>query len=159
MEAPNYLDSLDHVAKRFGSITDHERLYARLKETWDALERTAIEWQHDILHDAYPNHSIQNMATVLYETPRADKAADCEIIRQKDKEYGGSWYRRGGRGAFFMLARKWDRIEEAVKKHGTQIFATDERAEGILDDFGDLRRYLLLVLAWHEARELQRSPF
>ena len=47
-----------------------------------------------------------------------------------------------------MLARKWDRIENQVKNHGWDIFATvkkDTRPEGILDDIRDLRRYLLLV--------------
>jgi hypothetical protein len=47
-----------------------------------------------------------------------------------------------------MLARKWDRIENQVKPNGWDIFDTykkDTRAEGILDDIQDLRRYLLLV--------------
>jgi outer membrane murein-binding lipoprotein Lpp len=47
-----------------------------------------------------------------------------------------------------MLARKWDRIENQVKKVAYDIFEAhekDSRAEGILDDIQDLRRYLLLV--------------
>ena len=47
-----------------------------------------------------------------------------------------------------MLARKWDRIENQVKKLGYDVFETalqDPSADGILDDIGDLRRYLLLV--------------
>jgi outer membrane murein-binding lipoprotein Lpp len=47
-----------------------------------------------------------------------------------------------------MLARKWDRIENQVKKVAYDIFEayeTDSRAEGLLDDIQDLRRYLLLV--------------
>ncbi len=86
-------------------------------------------------------------------------AEDCAQLRAKDKEYGGSWLKRGGVGAFMMLARKWDRLETAM---GTPLpdldrfdvierAVYDEREEGLLDDIGDLRRYLLLVEA--EIRE------
>tara|TARA_B100000900_G_scaffold406951_1_gene418825 strand:- start:8010 stop:8342 length:333 start_codon:yes stop_codon:yes gene_type:complete len=73
---------------------------------------------------------------------------DVEILKEAEKSYGTSWKQRGGVGAFMMLARKWDRLENQVKKHGWDVFQTaleDSRAEGILDDIGDLRRYLLLV--------------
>lgn len=70
----------------------------------------------------------------------------------KDRDYGSSWRRRGGVGAFMMLARKWDRLENQCKKHGWDIFAAGVVQEGvvvdpdgILDDIADLRRYLLLV--------------
>lgn len=75
---------------------------------------------------------------------------DVEEIKRKDAEYGGSWKRRGGVGAFMMLARKWDRIEEQVKKANYDIFTAslaDSRDEGLLDDIRDLRRYLTLVEA------------
>lgn len=73
---------------------------------------------------------------------------DVEKIKEKDKEYGSSWKKRGGIGAFHMLARKWDRLEVAVKIFGDDIFRAieeDERVEGVLDDVRDLRRYLMLV--------------
>src|SRR5216684_2463167 len=73
---------------------------------------------------------------------------DIDELVKKDAEYGSSWKRRGGIGAYMMLARKIDRIEQQVKAHGYDIFAaaaTDARAEGIRDDIGDLRRYLMLV--------------
>jgi len=98
---------------------------------------------------------------------------DAQVLREKDKEYGGSWLKRGGVGAFMMLCRKWDRLETQVSKHipdtddgddmdrihfpGVDRFdiighaLKDRREEGILDDIGDLRRYLLLVEA--EVRE------
>ena len=47
-----------------------------------------------------------------------------------------------------MLARKWDRIENQVKKHGWNVFLAmerDRRPEGIADDIKDLRCYLLLI--------------
>lgn len=63
--------------------------------------------------------------------------------------YGDSWRQRGGVGAFMMLARKWDRIENQVRKHHYDVFHTAEaqggHPDGILDDIRDLRRYLMLV--------------
>jgi hypothetical protein len=72
---------------------------------------------------------------------------DVEILMEKDKSYGSSWRRRGGVGAFMMLARKWDRIENQCKDENWDIFAAchDGDRDGILDDISDLRRYLLLV--------------
>ena len=73
---------------------------------------------------------------------------DVETLIIKGRSYGNSWKKRGGIGAFMMLARKWDRIEEAVKNNGYDVFSTygkDARDEGIIDDIRDLRRYLLLV--------------
>jgi hypothetical protein len=64
------------------------------------------------------------------------------------ESYGNSWCKRGGPGAFMMLARKWDRLEQQCAKLNYDIFGAigkDMRAEGIMDDIRDLRRYLLLV--------------
>lgn len=116
---------------------------------------------------------------------------DAAGLRRAEEQYGSSWMQRGGVGAFMMLARKWDRIERAVRprilmadiqevkeqllrylddaacEEGPDlvklrallenmehmpwdIFKTiqrDERAEGIIDDIRDLRRYLMLVEA------------
>ena len=89
---------------------------------------------------------------------------DVQTLESKDKEYGGSWLKRGGVGAFMMLARKWDRLEQAMSSEVPRVTLSsgettkpidkydiieralaDGREEGILDDIGDLRRYLLLV--------------
>lgn len=74
---------------------------------------------------------------------------DVETLKVKNESYGASWRKRGGVGAFMMLARKWDRLETQVAKNGYDIFATirDNRggADDILDDIKDLRAYLLLV--------------
>lgn len=106
--------------------------------------------------------------------------AHLEDVAQEDvgglikaqESYGNSWKRRGGVGAFMMLARKWDRLEKQVSGYpilsrgGAQgapsevgvpwdIFehiASDQRAEGLIDDIRDLRRYLLLVEAEMRAR-------
>ena len=73
---------------------------------------------------------------------------DVQKLRQAEESYGDSWRGRGGIGAFMMLARKWDRIENQVEKDGYDVFTTiknDPSDSGILDDIKDLRRYLLLV--------------
>ena len=77
-------------------------------------------------------------------------AEDWTSLDRAEEDYGDSWRKRGGIGAFMMLARKWDRIEKQVVEKGWDIFKSieqDIRPEGILDDIKDLRRYLLLVEA------------
>lgn len=83
-------------------------------------------------------------------------ANDCVVLNQKDKDYGASWRKRGGVGAFMMLARKWDRLENIMKEshakegigsaHQYDLFEQLEFNYGdVLDDLRDLRRYLLLA--------------
>jgi hypothetical protein len=77
---------------------------------------------------------------------------DVRVLEEKGKTYGSSWRNRGGVGAFMMLARKWDRIENQCEALGYDIFKALEGSvstpDSILDDIRDLRRYLLLVDAW-----------
>lgn len=77
---------------------------------------------------------------------------DVRVLEKKGKAYGSSWRNRGGVGAFMMLARKWDRIENQCKAQGYDIFRTLESGidlpDSLLDDIRDLRRYLLLVDAF-----------
>ena len=82
---------------------------------------------------------------------------DVGRLVEKDKGYGRSWMKRGGVGAFMMLARKWDRLEHQVSHErigqgeraiAWDIFShleMDKRKEGLIDDLRDLRNYLLLV--------------
>jgi hypothetical protein len=88
---------------------------------------------------------------------------DCAMLRHKESTYGGSWKKRGGVGAFMMLARKMDRIENIAAKNGYDIFAVIQR-EGLLGSDGDLiaeirdlRGYLLLVEAEMFTRELTQA--
>ena len=37
---------------------------------------------------------------------------DAFKLEEAEKSYGDSWKKRGGVGAFMMLARKWDRIAQ-----------------------------------------------
>lgn len=71
---------------------------------------------------------------------------DIDVLEEKGKTYGDSWKKRGGVGAFMMLARKWDRIENQMQTNGYDIFKCNpDEKDGLLDDIQDLRRYLLLV--------------
>lgn len=75
---------------------------------------------------------------------------DQATLKGKEGAYAGSWQRRGGVGAFMMLARKWDRIENICRDMtGWDILqaGVQNRSE-ILDDIQDLRAYLLLVEQW-----------
>jgi len=80
---------------------------------------------------------------------------DARALRRASLEYGASFSKRGGVGHFMMLARKWDRIEQAIceEKLGLPKYdiyartAADDRPEGLIDDIRDLRRYLILVEA------------
>jgi hypothetical protein len=86
---------------------------------------------------------------------------DCVKLREKDREYRGSWKQRGGVGAFMMLARKWDRLEPQAKRLGWDVFEAirqDRRSDGIIDDIRDLRRYLLLVEAEMVAQRVFKEP-
>jgi len=84
--------------------------------------------------------------------------ADMDVLIIKGRSYGDSWKKRGGIGAFMMLARKWDRIENIVKNEGYDVFkAMDANVEDVLDDIADLRRYLTLVE--NEYRTYAADPF
>jgi hypothetical protein len=92
---------------------------------------------------------------------------DVQTLVKKDAEYGSSWKRRGGVGAFMMLARKWDRLEtQATRKEldsKYDIFDAIEQDnahspdnqffESTLETIRDLRRYLLLVESEIERRK------
>jgi hypothetical protein len=73
---------------------------------------------------------------------------DILSLIESEKSYGDSWKRRGGTGAFMMLARKFDRIEQQAESCNYDVFVAGSRfggEDGLLDDIGDLRRYLFLV--------------
>ena len=86
--------------------------------------------------------------------------SDVVALQEAEKSYGDSWRKRGGVGAFMMLARKWDRIENQVKAQQYDVFdaiESDRWAEGIMDDIQDLRRYLMLVEE-HMSTDLSQLP-
>jgi len=86
--------------------------------------------------------------------------SDVVALEKAEKSYGDSWRKRGGVGAFMMLARKWDRIENQVKAQQYDVFhaiEADRRSDGIMDDIQDLRRYLMLVEE-HMTTDLSQLP-
>ena len=73
-------------------------------------------------------------------------------LQLKESTYKGSWKKRGGVGAFMMLARKWDRIENMAEDNRYDIFTTITMSPNgqdgtLLAEIRDLRRYLILVEA------------
>lgn len=91
------------------------------------------------------------MSVENYELIQKLALEDVSVLKVKGQHYGRSWIKRGGVGAFMMLARKWDRIENDAEKQGFDILAAlrSSKAAGkdLLDDIADIRRYLLLVEA------------
>jgi len=91
-------------------------------------------------------YNYSEMITIVEKVAQVDVTK----LHKAEQRYGNSWKQRGGVGAFMMLARKWDRLEKQVNESNYDIFLAaekDNRAEGILDDIQDLRRYLMLVEA------------
>lgn len=81
----------------------------------------------------------------------------CWTLRKKEVHYKGSWQKRGGPGAFMMLARKWDRIESIAQEHGYDIFEAMMKNNGdIVDDIDDLIGYLVLCRAELVRRQQER---
>lgn len=82
---------------------------------------------------------------------------DTKRVLKKDEEYGASWKKRGGVGAYMVMIRKVDRLETQCARHGYDIFkALESDAEGsesLLDTIRDLRSYLDLIEADHRASD------
>lgn len=93
---------------------------------------------------------------------------DVDHLVMKERTYGGSWKKRGGVGAFMMMARKWDRIENMITEvlnGGTpydifyQISRNPTGADGtMLAEVRDLRRYLTLIEAEMIAQGVVERP-
>lgn len=100
---------------------------------------------------------INDMTTSEYsylDELEAIAKTDVEELRRKEKTYQGSWKKRGGTGAFMMLARKWDRIETISEQDRYDIFSIidheglDGKDGELIAEVRDLRRYLMLVEAY-----------
>jgi hypothetical protein len=88
---------------------------------------------------------------------------DVQQTLAKDQTYQGSWQKRGGVGAFMMLARKWDRIESILDRQFKYdvirgVDADISGADGtVLAEIRDLRSYLMLVEAEVMAMRAERG--
>lgn len=72
-----------------------------------------------------------------------------KMLHEKEREYKGSWKKRGGVGAFFVAIRKADALEEIVRKNDYDVFSLlgVSGAASIEDQLEDLAGYCLLILA------------
>ncbi len=162
----DYMNSVPSAVKSIKPDTGYENrldlLGDTLAEKWGIFESVAREFKYDLLEPMIRGGSERECAEVirrhvlvllplLYAMPGASGHEDIRVIREKDLHYGGSWCKRGGTTAFHMLVRKWDRIAVSLENHGnlSTAISVDVREEGLIDDVNDLRRYLILVLAWH----------
>lgn len=82
-----------------------------------------------------------------FEGMRDLAVQNVNVCIDKDKDYGASWKKRGGPGAYMVMARKMDRIEEQARKRAWDIFQVDDgkTTESLDDTIMDLINYLLLI--------------
>lgn len=160
-----YTDFIADAASQCGS-PDLETIGKDVLTTWFALETAAKSNGYDVLgYMGYCRDHVLHLIRLLYQMDSDDaEVEDVKQLLEKDAQYGGSWCKRGGVGAFMMACRKMDRLDNQLNKHGrswrrmlfdTQATNQPRRggAEGPWDDVGDLRRYLVLWEAWWMAKE------
>lgn len=128
------------VFSAWATVSDVPVLARKLR--WDLMWLTAMSSRLGFELPAFGPPSEQ-LHDALIETARTDM----EVLREKNASYGQSWKRRGGIGAFMMLSRKWDRIDNILKEFNGATFLRQVRNNPgqVQDDIADLRRYLLLV--------------
>jgi hypothetical protein len=155
-DAPDYIKHIDSVARANSTVLSYE---AELILSWQEFESKAakLPTPYDVLCSDMPPYFIsftREFVTLLYRNDDSSPQQDCDQIREKNAAYGGSWHKRGGTGAFHAFARKGDRLLSMLEIHQTleQCRKDKTNSESIDDTIGDLRRYLILMLAWHAAR-------
>lgn len=122
-----------------------------IQTEWGLLEQDARPRKYDVLENiALIRPRARKLIGLLFCAPGSHPHADALMLLEKDAEYGGSWVKRGGVGAFFTAVRKMDRLNNSIRQYNgfEAALEQDKREEGILDDIGDLRRYLILWEAW-----------
>jgi hypothetical protein len=71
-----------------------------------------------------------------------------DISKRKDKEYGASWCKRGGIGAWFTTVRKFDRLHTQLKMMDFNIWDVSldvQSTESLEETLLDAINYLLLI--------------
>lgn len=109
-----------------------------------------------------------DMGHMAYLKAVAD--GDVEFVRMREATYRGSWKRRGGVGAYMMMVRKSDRLEEMLSSPHSVMDRGVDKTPGkydvfeaiavnssgqdgsVLAEIRDLRRYLLLIEAEMSSR-------
>lgn len=104
--------------------------------------------------DNIPHTDFNKMQKLQDET-----LATC---RKKDAEYGASWCKRGGVGAFFTVWRKADRLEEQLRMRDFNLFDVSDdpnSTESLDETIRDFANYLYLVLEKRQAiRNAAKTP-
>ena len=171
------VDTFNMLARKWDRVEKRLATSRAAASPYDIFEHIAADTQHDgFIDDVRDLRRYLMLAEAEIAARQAGNVeesgrgyldqlepianADVANIEDKERAYGSSWKRRGGIGAFMMLARKFDRIEQRVsaevagaQKHNLfQHILADRRAESLIDDIRDLRRYLILVEAEVAAR-------
>ena len=98
---------------------------------------------------------------------------DVRFILEREKVYQSSWKKSGGRSAYFMLARKMDRLinmmnkkpkdfYEATIQHDIFAKISDDPSGNdgtVLAEIRDLRRYLIMVESEMMSQGVVELPF
>ena len=159
-----YIEQLHGVARRNLAVATGLSAESRARRiawpyfvaVWNSIEDCATDVGYDIFKAEAREAIMQlSVALLLLEKEAGGLSLvdvtdrDVAVITTKDADYGGSWKRRGGIGAFMMLARKWDRLAQSAERNAevalVDLYRRDTRPEGLKDDCADLRRYLILV--------------
>lgn len=102
-------------------------------------------------------YSVADIPHTDFEAMKALQDQVWELCKKKDSEYGASWCKRGGVGAFFTVWRKVDRLEEQLKKADFNMLDITEDAdstESLDETMKDLANYLYLVLEKRQAARI-----
>jgi len=78
-----------------------------------------------------------------------------DLCKKKNEEYGSSWCKRGGAGAFFSVIRKTDRLETQARNRNYDLFNVDEdpnSTESLDETLLDTVAYYLLILEKRQAK-------
>ncbi len=93
-----YIDFLEEAAQ---TAVDLDVVGRDLQVEWENFEAFAKDGGYDVFggsrHDACRNVA-RRLVRLLYRVPGALREADVAQLREKDREYGGSWQTRGGVG-------------------------------------------------------------
>jgi|GEM_PF-6506728 len=99
-------------------------------------------------------YSTEDLPHTDFDKMQAIQDQTLEMCRKKDAEYGASWCRRGGVGAFFTVWRKADRLEEQLKKVEFNMFDVSDdpnSTESLDETMRDFANYLYLVIEKRKA--------
>lgn len=97
----------------------------------------------------------------LTEECKAVISSLSELAKQKDAEYGASWCKRGGIGAWFTTVRKFDRMITQIAKKDGNVWDVSEpinSTESLEETIKDAINYLLLILEKRDVIYKSREP-